>query len=507
MKKIKYISTNHILMMMLAFTLVFTASCKEDNDSAAPAISEIRNYAAAPNDTVVRSVNPGQWIVLQGSNLSGVSKVTFCGVPATIKSALFTDNNLVVEIPEIAYNKVKPADLNVIEATNANGTAVFKIDIIGKPLIMRVRNYSDASNDTILKSVLPGQKINIVGYNLKNPINIAFQGVPADLKTVSVTDSSTILQVPTDLSGGNASLTDMISYTTAIGTGNYSIKVYGPPVVLTISYEIPHEGDIVYLYGSNLTNVEKITFAGADIKKFEELDGGTTIKFVAPALTQAGPVVITSPGGTFTSLFNVNDIISGRITDFEWGDTFKWEWWGGASLGTGDSSSSWPTYYPEFAKSTGIYMVMDFGVQASGDGNSNSTALRIKTSQWVPEDKMSDPISSWVLKFEMSITKEWNGSTLCIMSGNDSYMYRYEPWQITSTKTQAYKTDGWQTVTIPLSEFRIKDATLGDGRAHRHRRLPGSWEQVATAHCDYICTITVLPPQRQDFMALLITSE
>ena len=150
---------------------------------------------------------------------------------------------------------------------------------------------------------------------------------------------------------------------------------------------------------------------------------------------------------------------------------------------------------------------MDFGIQASGDGNSGSTALRMGASQWVPEDKMSDPISSWVLKFEMSITKEWNGSTLCIMSGNDSYMYRYEPWQITSTKTQDYKTEGWQTVTIPLSEFRIKDATLGDGRAHRHRRLPGSWEQVATAHCDYICTITVLPPQRQDFMALLITSE
>ena len=60
----------------------------------------------------------------------------------------------------------------------------------------------------------------------------------------------------------------------------------------------------------------------------------------------------------------------------------------------------------------------------------------------------------------------WNGGTLYFKTefAGESFVARYEPWKIPgSNKTLAFKTEGWQTVTIPLSQFRSEDITLGDG--------------------------------------------
>ncbi len=478
MKKIKYNTIHGMLLVLLALTSVMLTACEKDLNPA-PVINDVRNYAAAPNDTLVKSVNPGQWIVLQGEDLNTVSKVTFCGVPATIKSALFSNGNLVVEIPEIAYDKVAKADLDVIEATNENGSAKYKIGIVGKPLITQVRNFSTSPNDTILKSILPGQKINIIGFNLKNATKISFQGVNADLSVIEYTDSSAVVQVPTNLSGGDASLINMISYTSSIGVGTYSIKIWGPPVVLSASYEIPLAGDLVYLYGSNLSNVSQLTFAGETISSFNESADGTTVSFTSPSLTKSGPIVITTPGGTFTTAYNVNDIVTGRISDFEWGDGFQWEWWGGATLASSDPNSSWPSYY-SFPGSRGLFMVLEIPKQAADAGNSGNAAIRIPVKKvnnveypWMPLENLTDPAGSWALKFEMNVPKDWNGSSLCIVSENTNFMARIEPWQISATKTAAYKTNGWITVTIPLTSFKSKDATLGDGRGTPVTTLSG----------------------------------
>ncbi|MGI6224489.1 MAG: glycan-binding surface protein [Prevotella sp.] len=463
MKTIIDIYKKSLYVAVLALLSVIMAACNDD-DHASPVITQIRNYAAAPNDTIVSSVNPGQWIVLQGGNLGTVTGITFCSVPADIKSGLFADDNLVVQVPEIAYDQIMPGDLNVIRAFNGDGATEFQIDIIGAPLITHIRSMESAPNDTVLGSLIPGQQVNIIGYNLKNPQSIAFMGIDADLSTAQYTDSSVIVTVPKNLAGGDPTMMNTVSYTTEVGTGNYAIKIYGPPVVLSVSYEFPHEGDIVYLYGSNLTKIRRITFAGAEVKQIEEQPGGMSVKIVAPALDGSGPLEVEALGGKFTSAFNVNDLKTGILSDFEWEGSFQWEWWGGANLGTGETGIDWPPYCPEYVGATGMFLFTEFGKQDSGAGDNASTAIRIPEMQWVPENNMSDPVSSWVLKFEINVSKDWNGSTLCIQSGEAGYMFRYEPWQVTPTKTKDYKTDGWQTVTIPLSEFRAKDVTSGEGK-------------------------------------------
>jgi hypothetical protein len=64
------------------------------------------------------------------------------------------------------------------------------------------------------------------------------------------------------------------------------------------------------------------------------------------------------------------------------------------------------------------------------------------------------------------VANPWNGGTLYVQTefAGESYVARYEPWKIPgSNKTLAFETEGWQTVTIPLSQFKSKKVTLGDG--------------------------------------------
>ena len=196
--------------IFLAAVILFVSACQKDKVES-PVITGVVNYAASPNDTVVTTIQTGQWVVLLGHHLSGVNQVYFGSVPAKINTALFADESLVVQLPDIPFESVPADELNIVTAISEGGIATFKINIIGEPLITRVRNNEASPNDTVVNVLYPGDEINIVGYNLKNATEISFQGIAADLSKVVYTDTSAIVQVPADLSGSNALLANTIT--------------------------------------------------------------------------------------------------------------------------------------------------------------------------------------------------------------------------------------------------------------------------------------------------------
>ncbi len=473
MKKIFYNYIHYLQLLGVAAVLIFASACEDKMEP--PVITGVVNYAASPNDTVVNRIQAGQWVVLQGQNLSGVSEVYFGSIPATINTALFTDNSMVVQLPDIPFEMIPINELNIITAISEGGIATYDISIVGDPIISRVRNYENAPNDTVITVLYPGDQIIIVGYNLKDATEISFQGVAADLSTVIYSDSSAVVTVPTDLSGSVATLANTITYTSTFGSSTFPIKIIGPPTITYVSYEVPQVGDTVYLYGYNFGSVQNLTFAGVSITSYDVSADGNSLSFVAPALTEAGPVEIETLGGIFTTVYNVNDISTGALSNFEWpdaGGTFKWDWWGGATLGVIDAASDegWITVFPEFKGDTTKFLVMDLPIQPSGDGAVWTTAIRmtvdtLNAPYWFPSvDNLSDPASDWALKFEIYILDDWNGSSMVIQNTNTDYMIRYEPWQVSDTKTEAVKTNGWQTLTIPFTSFHKKDIDLGDGK-------------------------------------------
>jgi hypothetical protein len=230
MKKIIY---NRIyFLQFFCFVAVFALlfGCEKDEVNP-PVISEIRNYDASPNDTIISSLNTGQWVVLLGKNLSDVRQVYFGSIPATINGTLLTNESIVVQVPNIPFESVPRDKVNIITAVNSSGMASFEINITGAPLITHVRNYAPAPNDTIVNAVVPGQQINIIGFNINNATKIAFQGVEANLREVVYTDSSVIVKLPTDFSKANPALANKITYSTKIDSSTYSIIIYDPEIL------------------------------------------------------------------------------------------------------------------------------------------------------------------------------------------------------------------------------------------------------------------------------------
>jgi hypothetical protein len=443
MKKIIFTQIYSLQFFMAAIaTLLF--ACEKDNINP-PMITEIRNYAASPDDTLITNLNTGQWVVILGDNLSEVTQAYFGTTAASINQTLTTDRSVVVQVPAIAFDRIPRDQVNVVTLVSNGGTTSYEIEIIGAPLISRVREYADAPNDSTLKTIFPGKQINIVGYNLKNPTSIAFQGVEADLSSVIYTDTSAIVSVPGDLSGSDDAFVNMITYTNSVGSGSYSIRILGPPIITAVSYENPNEGDVVFLLGNNFVSVESVTFAGEEITSFEESPDGKTVGFVVPALTESGPVVITTPAGTFTTPYNVNDVTTGILSDF---DNISPIGWGGSGATVSDDPTKFPGNKGKYAQlQNDLLNPWDWGAWNGG------RIMILDAVTWLPAANVTDPLNSWAVKFELNVPDDWNGTTMFVSSEHNDFRAFLEPWKKANGDTFSFQTEGWQTVTIPLSQF------------------------------------------------------
>lgn len=320
----------------------------------------------------------------------------------------------------------------------------------GAPVITSVRNYAASPDDTLVNSITTGQRVVLVGRNLREAVQISFNGVPATINSILFSDTSATVLVPAVIPFPSvpAESLNTIQYITKHGTTTFTFGIVAPPPTITsISNENARAGDSVYISGLNLFFISEMTFAGTPITAYTVAGDGTFIGFVLPALSQSGPVVIRTKSGTVSTPFNVNDSTTGVLCDFDKINTFSW--------GTGTDNSS-----VNFPGNKGYYAVLNNDILPAGDGNWWNWQRSINTNdvQWVPVDSLSVPIDQYAIKFEISVPAAWTGTSIYVVKGNSfDYMARYEPWQRADGTISPFITKGWRTVTLPLSTFRASD--------------------------------------------------
>jgi len=431
-----------LYLLPLFFMLVaLLPACKKNTEnSRPPEISGIRSYAASPNDTVLHSAVPdAQWVVITGHNLQNATQISFNGVPASFNSALLAPNSAVVQIPAIQFSTIDTAKLYTVEYVTTGGLTTFSFKL--GPAAPSVIGVSDVFAN-------PGDSVYVYGNDLVLVQSFKYGGTVISSFKTDVYGTSLGFLMPAQTP------TDQISVITKSGSVNF--KIVATPTIMGISNENANPGDSVYIHGTYLKNIETLTYAGTAINSFRSSATGNYVGFVLPQLTQSGPVSVTTPFGTFATVYKVNDVQTGRISDWEWGGNFNWQWWGGSNYTSGSA---------DFPGNSSQYMVLKTSVLAAGEGNATSTAIRMNAVQWVPAANLSDPVGNWAFKFEVNIPQPWKGGTIDIISGiSGSPIARWEPWQVSSTATAFYSTRRWVTVTIPLSSFRGVDPTLGEGK-------------------------------------------
>lgn len=453
MKKILFNRIHFLVLSCLVLVVMQLSSCKEEGQDAAPVITAVRNYAPAPDDTLVTSIVPGQWIVIHGSNLTGAVSVSINGTPLNIQPGLFSDNTAVVQVPNsVPFFNVDPDVLNTIDYVTTAGSTVYRFDVIPLPVTI-------TGNSLLARNVV-GDSIFVYGTNLFLVESLTIAGVEiAPLKTVS--DGSSIGFVFPVIDAPQP-----WEAVVAAKSGTYTFTISVEPKILAVSNANPSEGDSVKVYGVNLNGVSSVSFGGASITDYTEDPDGFYVAFKAPNQWSYanGPVSIEATYGTATTSYPVNTqngVTEGLLANFEWGDYLGYAWWGDITFTNGnpawggntDFNGVWGTNGGQFVHFNAP--VLDAGGSKYCPlGNSNAG------NHWVPEANIEEPVENWGLQFELSVAHPWNGGTLYFRTAlaEDSYVARYEPWKISATKTVDYETDGWQTVTIPLTSFRQKNA-------------------------------------------------
>jgi len=437
MKKKSYLCLWFLPLLFMIVAL--SPACKKNADSsggAPPVISAIKSYAASPNDTVLHSAVPNwQYVVITGNNLQNATQISFNGVPATFNNALFSPNSAVVQIPGMQFSKIDTAKLYTVEYTTTSGSTKFSFKLgPAAPAVWGVSNlYAN-----------PGDSVYVSGANLFFVERFSYRGVPIQSFKLDTSGVSIGFIMPA------ATTSDVIAITSKSGSVNY--KIVAKPVIAGVSNENANPGDSVYVYGTYLKNIKTLTYAGVAINSYTSSYNGRYVGFVLPTITQSGPVSVTTEFGTATTVYSVHDVETGSISN--WDSNFNWQGWGAGKQTNGD---------PNFPGNSSTYFVLDISGLADGDGWPWTTNIPMNAVQWVPKANVTDSVSHWAFKFEVSIPKVWKGTTVDIVSGVGGYMARWEPWRINATTTVPYITKGWVTVTIPLTSFRAPHPELGEG--------------------------------------------
>jgi len=318
----------------------------------------------------------------------------------------------------------------------------------GMPEITGIRNYVASPGDSLITRVGTGKWIVITGKNLRGALQIYFNGVKGSFNESWFSDTSAIVLMPAVIPfpSVEASQLNTIKYVTIHGETTFSFPIVAPaPTITGISNESANPGDSVRINGLNFFFIQRVTYAGQSITDFKGSNDGTSISLVVPAgLTNSGIVeVITKSGGAKT-VYNVHDYTTGMLNNYDDINTLAW--------GSDISNSS--ANYPGHA---GNYGVMKASNVPAGNGNWWEGGRSINTNpvQWVPVANLTDSVSHYALKFEVSVTKPWvNGSVKIIKDfGFDNYAALYRPWKNSNGSETPFKTNGWQTITIPLSNF------------------------------------------------------
>lgn len=334
----------------------------------------------------------------------------------------------------------------------------------GVPQVDYIRLLSTDEEDDIHTPITEaglGSTVCLVGNNLTSIKELFFNDQKAVLNTSLMTANSVIVSIPDEFPGV---ITDKIyMVNNAKDTVAYDFKVIVPdPVVRSMSCEFAKDGDVVSLYGDYLKVTENtdVSIKIGNVPVTEIIEGSTTeISFRVPEGAPTDYITLETSIGTCTTGFKFRDE-TGMLIDFDSRVTNGWK------PGTITSSVVEPI--------NGNYMVFQNTSSALDDNEWDDDHFCF--TYWPSSTDPSTDLEQYFanldwdnlqLKFEINVTSPWKGNALqMIFTGmddvslenqNNAYFNAagyprglWRPWE----QSGSYQTDGWQTVSFPLSDFK-----------------------------------------------------
>ena len=335
----------------------------------------------------------------------------------------------------------------------------------GLPTVHYVRVPDPAAADSLITGSYLSNTICIVGDNLRSVYELYFNDQKAILNTSLMTDHTIIVDVPSAIPGVVSNKMYLVNINKDTVAYDFNIQVPEPQIT-AMSNEYATPGSVVTITGNYFIDDPNVPFSlsigNVPVTEITSMDQYTA-SFVIPQGATTGYINATSVYGTSRSSFRYME--SDLLFDFDNdGDDAlsNYNGWHPSTIGT----------LPEVASIDNNYLIFQGDME---DNKWDDTHFIFE--YWPNGDNATPYLNTMVnfenlnnlqLKFEVNVPDAWSAAAMQIMlttndevSGanmnngfisNDAFPRAlWIPWQ----SSGSYTTNGWITVSIPLSEFRF----------------------------------------------------
>ena len=349
-----------------------------------------------------------------------------------------------------------------------------------------------------------GQTLKLEGSGFGGITKILVNGYETYFNTAMATSNSLIfaLSGTTPIAKAEADVRNKIQFVKSSGTYSYDFIIRAAsPRIAAISPSLPQPGETVTVSGSGLDEITEIVLPG-DVKIVEGItnapddEAGEWFSFTMPAgVTESGSISITGANGQAVSGTYFNDFDC-FITDFDGkGELGSWSaTWSSADLvddplntGRGKVAMLIPGIGVAEAKyEKGVNPGVDHIEFWATAGNDNANDDWTRMTSKIPAET---DLTELAIQFDIYVDGVWNETgqlEISLANNLNSYGYGsanampgnsgvvsgaavWVPWfnKETPTVFTPYTTDGWKTVTIPLTDF----GEFADGESHTFQEV------------------------------------
>lgn len=352
----------------------------------------------------------------------------------------------------------------------------------GSPEVIYV--IKPANTDSLITSAFMGERIVLMGNNLRSITKLCFNDREAILNTSLITDHSLFVTVPGTLPDNPTDKIYMTNKDGEVTTFDFGVDVPAPQVS-SLKCEQVKPGDVATILGDYLLDYEEAPMTikmpdGKVVTEFVSLSK-TAVSFKVPeGCTKPGTITVSTKYGATTSKFYFNDD-RGMLFNFEGEMAHE-----AVSISDGKFNHGWHgrNIYKDETSLDGYYIQFGDGstvLDLDGGWNDGQFSMEYWCGNWdgnfTPDAKLFDVVDftdyeKMALKFEINIPKSnpWTSGAMQLIFApaegensvtlpgannthfNNNVLPRglYRPWEATGS----FDTNGeWQTVTVPFSEF------------------------------------------------------
>jgi hypothetical protein len=261
-----------------AYSAKFTFDAWEGGEMTSPPPPTLPTISGfAPTSAPV-----GTSVLINGTNFSGASAVTFNGTSASFSVTSATA--IQATVPAGATSG--PIGVTTPSGT-ANSAGDFTVTATPPPTPPTITDFAPGSAPV-------GTSIQINGTNLDGASSVTFNGTNASFSVTSATAIQAT--VPSGATTGPISVTTPSG--TATSAGDFTVTA-APPTITSFGPTSGPVGTSVQINGTSLDGASTVTFNGVSANF--TVTSSTTIQATVPGAATTGAISVTTPGGTATS--------------------------------------------------------------------------------------------------------------------------------------------------------------------------------------------------------------